>query len=105
VERYLEKARPIQKLPSDALFVSSTGTPASKDALRRWVQDLLMQAGIFASAGSCRSASTSAAFTRNCSLDDIMKSAGWSSANTFRKFYHREVLPADVNPLNLMCIE
>jgi hypothetical protein len=30
-----------------------------------------------------------------------MKSAGWSSANTFRKFYQREVLPC-VPSLNLL---
>jgi integrase len=101
VERFLEKAQPVRTLPSESLFVSSTGRAASKDTLRRWAQDLLAKSGLFVSAGSCRSASTSAAFARNGSIDVIMNSAGWSSASTFRKFYQREVLPA-VASLNLL---
>jgi site-specific recombinase XerD len=101
VERFMAKAKPIRILPSNTLFVSSTGLPASKDTLRRWVVDLLASVDIFASAGSCRSAATSAAFAENRKIDDIMRSAGWSSESTFRRFYHREVLPLK-KPLNLM---
>lgn len=97
----MEKAESVRKMPSHSLFVSSTGFPASKDTLRRWVQDLLAKSGVFTSAGSCRSASTSAAFTRNLPIDVIMSSAGWSSASTFRKCYQREVLPS-VASLNLL---
>jgi integrase len=86
------------------LFISSTGKRASKDTLRKWAELILLQAGIRASAGSCRSASTSAACEKRRSIDDIMKSAGWSSENTFRKFYHRTVLPAHA-PLNLLSKE
>ncbi len=82
------------------LFVSSFGNRASKDTLRRWVRDELRAAGIIASAGSCRSASTSAALERNVSIDVIMRSAGWSSENTFRQFYQRRVLKGD-DPINL----
>jgi integrase len=99
--RFLEKAELIRKQPSLSLFVSSTGNPASKDTLRKWTEDLLGQVGVFVSAGSCRSASTSAAFSRNRSIDDIMKSAGWSSESTFRRFYQRDVVSVET-PLNLM---
>lgn len=83
------------------LSVSSLGMRASKDTLRRWVRDLLLQCGISASAGSCRSAATSSALERNWPIDKIMSSAGWSSENTFRKFYERNVLPT-VGSLNLL---
>ncbi len=82
------------------LFVSSTGSRASKDTLRRWVRDELKLAGISASAGSCRSASTSLAMERNMSIDVVMRSAGWTSENTFRRYYQREVLK-DEAPVNL----
>ncbi len=104
VFRFMQVARKIRKVPCSVLFVSSTGNPASKDTLRRWVVDLLAKANVFDSAGSCRSASTSAALARNRSIDDILNLAGWSSVNTFRRFYQREVLPS-VAPLNLMLSE
>ncbi len=101
VNRFLFKASEIWKVPSVSLFVSSTGNSASKDTLRHWVVELLARANVLASAGSCRSASTSAAFANDRSLDDIMKSAWWSLANIFRRYYQREVLQ-NAKPLNLM---
>ncbi len=86
------------------LFVSSTGNRASKDTLRQWVIWTLSKAGISDSAGSCRSASTSAACARKRSIDEIMSSAGWSSETTFQRFYHRKILPAHA-PLNLLDAE
>ncbi len=82
VHRFFQKAKEIRKLPSKSLFISSTGNAASKDTLRRWVIDLLAHVQIFDSAGSCRSASTSAAFLAgNRTIDEILSSAGWSSVN------------------------
>jgi site-specific recombinase XerD len=104
IDRFLVQAKKLRKRSLESLFVSSFGDPASKDTLRRWVVDLLTRAGVMDSAGSCRSATTSAAFAKNHSIDDIMRSAGWSSASTFRKYYQREVLPT-VAPLNLMSME
>ncbi len=83
------------------MFISSSGERVLKDTLRRWVLKILLDAGVKDSAGSCRSASTSAACERNHSIDDIMNSAGWSSESTFRRFYHRKVMSA-VSPPNVM---
>ena len=41
---------------------------------------------------SVRSAATSKAKTNHASLDEIMKTAGWSSAATFAKFYDKEIV-------------
>jgi site-specific recombinase XerD len=98
---YLDLAKQIRKENEVFLFVSSTGTRAHKDTLRRWVVDLLQEAGIDATAGSCRSASTSAAFSRNDPIDEILKSAGWAQESTFRKFYKRQVLKIEEG-LNLL---
>ena len=40
---------------------------------------------------SLRSASTSAAGFANLPLDTILRTAGWSKEDTFRKFYERPV--------------
>jgi hypothetical protein len=80
--------------------VSSNGLRASKDTLQRWVRDELL-AGIKASAGSCRSASTSLAFEKSVPINIIMRSAGWSLENTFRQFYQLEVVRSE-EPLNLV---
>jgi integrase len=101
ISLFLERAQRVRKnSESPFLFVSTTGKRASKDTLRRWVIHLLLSAGIKASAGSCRSASTSAANAKNRSIDEILRSAGWSSESTFRRYYDRRVLKP-VTPLNL----
>jgi integrase len=100
LKTYVEKAKKVRK-DHLFLFVSSLGFRASKDTLRRWTRDFLLKCGITASAGSCRSAATSSALERNWPMDQILASAGWSSENTFRRFYERKVLPKDV-PLNLL---
>lgn len=68
--------------------------PASKGTLCRWLKTVMHCAGIdvtqFA-AHSFRSASTSAAHKLDVPLDTILQTAGWSNAETFRKFYNRPV--------------
>lgn len=68
--------------------------PASKSTLCRWLKNVMECAGIdvkqFAS-HSFRSASTSAAHKLDVPLDTILQTAGWSNAETFRKFYNRPV--------------
>ena len=51
--------------------------------------DLLEKSGVKASAGSCRSAVSSAAFLREMPIDLIMKAAGWARESTFRRYYQR----------------
>ncbi len=100
LQGFVNAAKKIRKDDS-FLFISSLGFRATKDTLRRWVEHLLLECGISASAGSCRSASTSSALTRKWPLDQILKSAGWSSENTFRKHYDRKVVSVE-DSLNLL---
>ena len=60
----------------------------SRDTILRWVREVMTQAGIdtsFYSPHSIRSASTSAANRGSMALDDILSTAGWSSAFCFSK--------------------
>jgi site-specific recombinase XerD len=94
LQRYLVLANPIRKPRQPFMFISSRGVRADVDTLRQWVTEILAAAGISAPAGSCRSASTSAAANRNMDIDHILKAAGWARESTFRRFYHRAIHPS-----------
>ena len=89
--RYLRFAHAARNTDGDSLVISSTGAPAAKQTLQRWVRTELARAGIVATAGSARSAAASAAFASGMSVDVIMRSAGWLSESVFRKHYFRPV--------------
>jgi integrase len=93
LQRYLTLANPIRKPGQQFMFISSRGTRADVDTLRQWVVEILAAAGISAPAGSCRSASTSAAIERQMDIDHVLKSAGWARESTFRRYYQRVIHP------------
>jgi hypothetical protein len=92
LEHFVLLADKRRKSSEEFMFVSSTGKRAHIDTLRHWVSDLLEESGVIASAGSCRSASTSAAVSRDVNIDTVLKSAGWARESTFRRFYQRQVV-------------
>ena len=65
-----------------------------KSTLARWVKDVLKDAGLnmsIFSPHSIRAASTTAAARKKVPLETILKTAGWSNDNVFRKFYKKPV--------------
>lgn len=63
---------------------------ASKESVARWMKAVLRNAKIMDfTAHSFRSASSSAMLDSGVPIDHVLKSAGWSNANTFYKFYYR----------------
>jgi integrase len=93
LKHYLNLAASRASKDEKFLFISSTGSRAAVDTLRKGVIKLLSDAGVTATAGSCRSASTSAAFLRDLPIDEILSAAGWKHASTFRRYYQRLVHP------------
>ena len=68
--------------------------PVSKDTITRWVKGTLLKAGIDVStftAHSSRAAATSYGANTEAKLDDMLKAAGWSSAQTFSKHYNKPI--------------
>ena len=64
----------------------------TKATIARWVKTILQQAGIDVSthtAHSSRAAATSHAQKQGLNLQEIMKSAGWTSSSTFEKIYNK----------------
>lgn len=78
------------------LFLSLRGDvkPASRTIIAGWIKTLLVAAGISATPGSIRSAVASRNWLDNYAMDDILSRGNWRSANTFCKFYRRQVRPA-----------
>ncbi|CAC5398982.1 unnamed protein product [Mytilus coruscus] len=93
LKHYIIKIKHFRK--SNKLFVSyKTFKNVTTSTIARWLCDILTLAGINVSkfkAHSYRSASTSAASRAGLSLAGILKTANWSSAGTFQKFYHKEI--------------
>lgn len=91
---YIERTKDIRK--SQQLLISFVSFRAvSTDTIARWLRTVLCSAGIDVSvfkAHSFRSASTSAAYRKGCSVKDILQTADWKSDKNFIKFYRRECL-------------
>ncbi len=102
--RMLEISASTQVSGVSTLFISSSGTVPTLYTLRRWVLDILREAGIKATPGSCRSAASSRAFADGVSIDEILNVAGWSSQDTFFRYYQRTVKSSvsSVRAVNLM---
>ena len=96
---YIDRTKSLRK--SQQLLVSySTLNSVTSSTIARWLKTVLSDAGIDTNqfkAHSYRSAASSAAFSRGCSLDLILKTADWSSAKNFEKFYLREVESRNIN--------
>ena len=73
------------------LGITKPYKPVQSCTIARWVKTTLGRAGIgpgFTS-HSTRSAATSKAIESGATLSEVLNQADWSSASTFRKYYHR----------------
>lgn len=67
---------------------------ASKDTLSRWLRWTMKESGVdtnLFAPHSVRGAATSAAAKLDVPMDTILQAAGWSNAETFRKFYFKDI--------------
>lgn len=70
----------------------------SRDTISRWAKSVLECSGIDShkfSPHSTRAAAASRAKQKDVPLDVILAHVGWRSAETFRKFYDKPVIPAN----------
>ena len=94
IKYYIERTK-LEKL-SSKLF-TSTQKPfkaASKSTLSKWVKTTLTRAGINTNIFKphrSRSASTSAASASDLYISHILKTANWSKATTFAKYYNKQI--------------
>jgi hypothetical protein len=95
--RFVNSAANYRLPGQEALFISSLGKNAAKETLRGWACSVFFHAGIRVSAGSSRSAVSSAAYFSGIKIEQILKAAGWSRESTFRGFYCRPIENVPVN--------
>ena len=100
LDKYLEITKDFRDGNLKELLISTRKPhkPVGEDTVARWIKSALNQAGIDTAvfcAHSTRSASTSAAHSRGAPIDIILKAANWKNANTFAKFYHRQMKNAN----------
>ena len=70
-------------------------TAVTKETLSRWLKAILEESGIdtdIFAGHSTRAASCSHARLKGVPMDDILKTAGWSSCQTFQKFYSKPIV-------------
>lgn len=95
LDEYLNRTSNIRK--STKLFISfKTFNSVTTCTLARWLKQVLMLSGVNISnfsAHSYRSAATSKALQAGTSLKDILETANWTTAQTFYRFYFKEVVP------------
>jgi len=81
---------------SSQLFVSYVSyKEVSTSTIARWLKDVLVMSGIDVAIfkpHSFRSAAVSAAVKGNCSINNILKTAGWNTDSNFYKFYYRDIV-------------
>lgn len=69
--------------------------PVTKDTISRWLRTVMQKSGIDVGQFKChsiRGASTSKALNSFVPMDKILQVAGWSTSETFRKFYNKPVV-------------
>ena len=69
---------------------------ASKETLARWICEVLnethaVNVGEHATAHSTRAVASSTAFHRGLRLEDVLRSVGWRSSNTFTSTYMKDM--------------
>ena len=102
-KEYLERTKYLRT--GDKLLIS-TQKPhkhIAKCTLSRWIRNCLQKAGVLGhyAPHSIRSAAASRAASRGIPLKDLLKTAGWSNALTFAKFYNKEIETETRNSVQL----
>lgn len=92
---YINRTKPLRGTQTQ-LFISYTKPHASvcAETISRWIKLAMSMAGIDVSvykSHSVRAASTSKAWELGVPLEEILRTAGWSSAATFAKYYKKQL--------------
>lgn len=88
---YIKKTKSV-RASQNVLVSYVTYKSVSTSSIARWLKCVLSSSGIdtdYFKAHSFRGASTSAAFSKGCSLANILATADWASDKNFKKFYLR----------------
>ena len=96
LKEYLKRTRLLREDSEPKLLISYSKphNAVSKDTVSRWIKTVMVRSGINIKVygpHSIRAASVSKAYKSGVPVQQILKTAGWSNAGTFRKFYNKSV--------------
>ena len=99
LKAYLDRTSTLRE-GAQQLFVSYSKPfrPVARDTISRWVKTVMEKSGIDVNLfkpHSTRAAATSKALLKSVPLEHILSVAGWSSYDTFAKFYKKPVINTD----------
>lgn len=99
LKEYLKRTDTIRG-DEQQLFISfvKPHKSVSRDTISRWAKIVLQRSGIdteLFTSHSTRAASASKAKQKDVPLDEILSQAGWSTADTFRKFYDKPIVSSN----------
>ena len=92
---YLQKTRSVRRYSALFLSYQRPYHAITKDTVTRWVNDMMIRAGIDMTryvTHSCRAAASSFAKKRLVPVKKIMNACGWSSEGTFANHYHKDII-------------
>lgn len=99
LKEYLKRTDTIRG-DEQQLFISFVKPHKSvtRDTISRWAKIVLQRSGIdtdLFTSHRTRAASASKAKQKDVPLDEILSQAGWSTADTFRKFYDKPIVSSN----------
>lgn len=97
LNHYIERTQSIRSSTKLWVGYSKPHNPIGRQTISRWLKTVLEMAGIDTkfSAHSTRMASTSKAAGCGVGMDTILRTAGWTNAKNFQKFYCRDTSEED----------
>ena len=98
LREYIHRTGPLCKDHSQLLLsYVKPFKPVARDTVSSWVKQVLRQSAGIDITHSCRAASTSNVKVKGLNIAEIMKSASWSTASTFARFYDKPVSNTSAN--------
>jgi hypothetical protein len=89
---YIDRTKKLRKKETK-LFISyrKPHKAVSRSTISRWIKEVMVRAGVKSTftPHSTRSAAVSAADRAKVPVEDILKTAGWSSNKTFASYYNK----------------
>lgn len=100
LKEYLKRTRQFRGKTETKLLISYSKphNAVSKDTISRWIKTVLVRSGIniqIYGPHTIRAASASKAYRSGVPVQNILQTAGWTNASTFRKFYNKSVETGD----------
>jgi site-specific recombinase XerD len=94
LKEYLERTKVLRDKTESKLLISymKPHKAVTKDTISRWIKTVMERSGINISKygpHTIRAAAVSKAGERGVPKQDILRTAGWSNAGTFQKFYNK----------------